>query len=111
MVDAAKEILEFRKGLVQKRSQLDLCRCTLLHGGLAETAEVLEMHEIDALLVIEPMRLHHKRLGDEQCVNPVSLGLANVVLARGRCLDRVQDANVESPGNEEFDKVIAVVSR
>ena len=78
---------------------------------MAETVKILEMHEIDILLVIEPVRLYHKGLGDEKCVNPISLGLANVVLAHDRSLDRVDDTHIESPGDEEVDKVIAVVGR
>lgn len=111
MVNSVEEILKFGESLIQKRSQLDLCRGTLLYKYLTETPEVLEVHEINVLLIIEPMRLYHKGLGNQKRVNTIRFRLANVVLSHGGSLDRVNDANVKMPGNEELDKVIAVVSR
>lgn len=111
MVNSVEEILKFRESLIQKRSQLNLCRSTLLHKYLTETTEVLEVHEINILLIIEPMRLHHKGLGNQKRVNAIRFCLANVVFSHGRRLDRINDTNMKMPGNEEFDKVIAVVSR
>ena len=108
MVNSVEEILKFRESLIQKRSQLNLCRGTLLHKYLTETTEVLEVHEINILLIIEPMRLHHKGSGNQKHVNAIRFCLANVVFSHGRRLDRI--TNMKMSGNEEFDKVIAVVS-
>ena len=65
----------------------------------------------DGEVLIEPMRLHHKGLGNQKRVNAIRFCLANVVFSHGRRLDRINDTNMKMPGNEEYDKVIAVVSR
>ncbi len=104
-----KEVLKLRERLVHIRDQLYFGPGALLHELLAETPEAFKVEQVDVLLRAEPVFLHHERSGDHECVYRVSLRFAYVVPAHGRSLDRVYHTDVVMPGNEELDKVVAIV--
>ncbi len=107
-----EEILQFGEDLVDIGSQLDLQARPLLYGLLAETAELLKVHQVKVVERDKPVGiLHHKCLGNEERVDFVSLGLADVVLAHDRCLDGVQHTHAIVTGDKVSDKVVAVVCR
>ncbi len=86
-----EEILQFGESLVDIGSQLDFRACLLLYGFLVETAELFKVHQAKSVERGEPVGiLHHECLGNEECVDFVSLGLVDVVLTHGRSLDGVQ---------------------
>ena len=107
-----EEILQFGEDLVDIGSQLDLQTCPLLDGLLTETAELLEVHQVKVVERDRPVGiLHHERLCNEERVDFVSLGLADVVLAHDRSLDGVQHTHAVVTGDKVSDKVVAVVCR
>ena len=82
-----EEILQFGEDLVNIGSELDLQASPLLDGLQAETGDLLKVHQVKVVERDKPVRiLHHECLGNEERVDFVSLGLADVVLAHDRSL-------------------------
>lgn len=111
VVDTVEEVLEFRESLIHIGSKLDLCGRTLLHEILAGPAQILQMQEVEILLLEQTVFGGHKGLGYYECIHLIRLGIADISLPHGRGLDGVKDTEAVPFGNEEFDKVITVVSR
>ncbi len=77
-----KEILQFREYPVNIGSELDLQVCPLLSGLLTETPQLLKVHQVKVVKRDKPVGvLHHKCFGNDECVDFVCLGLADVVFA------------------------------
>lgn len=57
------------------------------------------------------MRLHHKGFGNDVRIDLVRFHLPDVVLPHRRRLDRVDDADLATSGDEEFDQVVAIMCR
>lgn len=54
--------------------------CPLFDGLLTETPQLLEVHLVEAVKIDKPVGvLHHKRFGNDECIDFVRLGLADVI--------------------------------
>ena len=111
VMDPVKVVLDLRKSLINIRSQLDLSLCALLDQLHPEPTEFFQVKQGDIVLRKEPGGVHHQSLSDDQGINLIRLGLADVILPQGRRLDRVNDTNLVIVGDKEFHKVVAVMGR
>ena len=111
MVDSVEKVLELRESLIQIRSQHNFIASTLLHKLLTEAAKIFQVQQVNIILREKSVGLRHKSLGNNGSVNLIGLGLTDSVLSHRRSLDRVEDTDMKMPGNKEFNKIIAIVSR
>lgn len=96
MKSRLEEVLEFREYLIHISGQLDLAAGTLLDQIHPVAAQILQLQVGNVLQLDESMGLVHQNLSDNECVNTVSLGLADVVSPHGGRLDRIDQANLEA---------------
>jgi len=111
MVDSVEKVLELRESLIQIRSQHNFIASTLLHELLTEAAQIFQMQEINIILREKSIRLGHKCSSNNGSINLVGLGLADSVLPHRRSLNGIENTDMKMPGNKEFNKIIAIVSR
>ena len=78
-----EEVLELREYLIHISGQLDLAAGTLLDQVNPVAAQILQLQVGNVLQLDESMGLVHQDLSDNECVNTVSLSLADVVSPHG----------------------------
>ena len=111
VVNTMEEVLELRERLIHEGRQLDLGSRTLLREILARPAQALETQEVEILLLEQTVFSLHQGSGDGEGVHLVRLDIPDVSLPRIRGQDRIEDTEPVPLCDEEFDKVIPIVSR
>ncbi len=109
MKSGFEEVLELWKDTVHVSRELYLQSSAFLDVLLPETAETLQVHEVNILLRDESVRLCNECLGDDKRIHLI--GLSDVVLTHRESLDEVDDADLVAPGHKKFHQVICIVYR
>lgn len=91
-----EEVLEFREHLIHIGGQLDLAAGALLDQIHPVSTQVFQLQVGNILQLNKSMWLVHQDPSDNECINTVSLGLADVVSPHGGRLDRIDQANLEA---------------
>ena len=107
-----EEVLKLREDLVNVRSQLDFEPSTLFDSLLTKAAKGFEVHQVDVPQGHVTSILHEQEGScDQNGVDLVRLGFADVVLPQACSLYRIDDTDLVIVGNKVLDQVVAVVSR
>ena len=112
MQTGLKEVLNFRKYLINIGRQLDLQAGSLFYSFLSKAPQGLKIHHIEIKETDKSqVILHHKSFSNNKCVDLICLGFANVILSHLTGFDGVQHTHLVKLSNKGSNKVVTVVCR